>query len=78
LEVGGVLADYIRLGNTLHNLAQQLMQKQAGRLDRPALAVMPTSQIPNWLDESEHLTPDLKVLALYGGNRHQDAGNLQD
>ncbi|WP_122710779.1 DEAD/DEAH box helicase [Pseudomonas viridiflava] len=78
LEVGGVLADDMGLGKTLQTLAHLLMEKQAGRLDRPALAVMPTSLIPNWLDESEHFTPDLKVLALYGANRHQDASNLQD
>ncbi|EPN61434.1 helicase/SNF2 family domain protein [Pseudomonas syringae pv. actinidiae ICMP 19079] len=78
LEVGGVLADDMGLGKTLQTLAHLLMEKQAGRLDRPALAVMPTSLIPNWLDEAEHFTPDLKVLALYGANRHQDAGNLQN
>ncbi len=57
LEVGGVLADDMGLGKTLQTLAHLLMEKQAGRLDRPALAVMPTSLIPNWLDESEHFTP---------------------
>jgi SNF2 family DNA or RNA helicase len=78
LEVGGVLADDMGLGKTLQTLAHLLAEKQAGRLDRPALAVMPTSLIPNWMDEAEHFTPQLKVLALYGANRHQDAGNLED
>ncbi|WP_425331774.1 SNF2-related protein, partial [Pseudomonas syringae] len=40
LEVGGVLADDMGLGKTLQTLAHLLMEKQAGRLDRPALAVM--------------------------------------
>lgn len=76
LEVGGVLADDMGLGKTLQTLAHLLMEKQAGRLDRPALAVMPTSLIPNWLDEAENFTPQLRVLALYGANRHADFDNL--
>jgi SNF2 family DNA or RNA helicase len=78
LEVGGVLADDMGLGKTLQTLAHLLIEKQAGRLDRPALAVMPTSLIPNWMDEAKHFTPQLKVLALYGANRHQDYDDLQD
>lgn len=78
LEVGGVLADDMGLGKTLQTLAHLLMEKQAGRLDHPALAVMPTSLIPNWMDEAKHFTPQLKVLALYGANRHQDYERLQD
>lgn len=78
LEVGGVLADDMGLGKTLQTLTHLLVEKQAGRLDRPALAVMPTSLIPNWVDEARHFTPDLKVLALYGANRHQDYESLQD
>ena len=78
LEVGGVLADDMGLGKTLQTLAHLLLEKQAGRLDCPALAVMPTSLIPNWMDEAKHFTPQLNVLALYGANRHQDYESLQD
>ncbi|WP_341963895.1 DEAD/DEAH box helicase [Pseudomonas sp. RC10] len=78
LEVGGVLADDMGLGKTLQTLAHLLMEKQAGRLDRPALVVMPTSLIPNWVDEAKHFTPQLNVLALYGANRHQDYDRLED
>lgn len=78
LEVGGVLADDMGLGKTLQTLAHLLMEKQAGRLDQPALAVMPTSLIPNWVDEAKHFTPQLKVLALYGANRHTDFKHLKD
>ncbi|BAP44463.1 superfamily II DNA/RNA helicase, SNF2 family [Pseudomonas sp. StFLB209] len=77
LEVGGVLADDMGLGKTLQTLSHLLLEKQAGRLDRPALAVMPTSLIGNWLDEAAHFTPQLKVLALYGAQRHQDLADLQ-
>ncbi|WP_207817768.1 MULTISPECIES: SNF2-related protein, partial [unclassified Pseudomonas] len=59
-------------------LAHLLTEKHAGRLDCPALAVMPTSLIPNWLDEAERFTPQLKVLALYGATRKKHFDNLAD
>ncbi|WP_295470194.1 DEAD/DEAH box helicase [uncultured Pseudomonas sp.] len=77
LEVGGILADDMGLGKTLQTLSHLLLEKQQGRLDRPALAVMPTSLIGNWLDEAAHFTPQLKVLALYGAQRHQELDDLQ-
>ncbi|WP_338922397.1 DEAD/DEAH box helicase [Pseudomonas silesiensis] len=76
LEVGGILGDDMGLGKTLQTLAHLLTEKQAGRLDHPALAVMPTSLIPNWLDESLRFTPQLKVLALHGAARQKDFANL--
>ncbi|WPC04214.1 DEAD/DEAH box helicase [Pseudomonas benzenivorans] len=69
LEVGGVLADDMGLGKTLQTLAHILGEKQAGRLQRPALIVMPTSLIPNWQDEAARFTPQLRVLALHGAKR---------
>lgn len=78
LEVGGILADDMGLGKTLQTLSHLLVEKQAGRLDRPSLAVMPTSLIPNWMDEAERFTPQLRVLALYGAGRRQDFAHLQD
>jgi hypothetical protein len=78
LEVGGILGDDMGLGKTLQTLAHLLLEKQAGRLDRPALAVMPTSLIPNWLDEAARFTPQLKVLALHGATRQKDFINLAE
>ena len=69
LRVGGVLADDMGLGKTLQTLAHVLCEKQAGRLDKPALIVMPTSLIPNWQDEAARFTPQLRVLALHGNKR---------
>ena len=69
LEVGGVLADDMGLGKTLQTLAHILLEKQQGRLQRPALIVMPTSLIPNWQDEAARFAPSLKVLALHGSKR---------
>src|SRR5690606_6642497 len=57
LQVGGILADDMGLGKTLQTLAHILAEKQAGRLNRPALIVMPTSLIPNWQDEAERFAP---------------------
>ncbi|QQZ43964.1 DEAD/DEAH box helicase [Pseudomonas sp. SK3(2021)] len=78
LEVGGILADDMGLGKTLQTLAHVLSEKNAGRLDRPCMVVMPTSLIPNWLDEAAHFTPQLKVLALYGAGRKKHFARLTD
>ncbi|MCE0460012.1 MULTISPECIES: DEAD/DEAH box helicase [Pseudomonas] len=78
LEVGGILADDMGLGKTLQTLAHILSEKNAGRLDRPCMVVMPTSLIPNWLDEAAHFTPQLKVLALYGAGRKKYFDRLAD
>ncbi|MFZ6048850.1 DEAD/DEAH box helicase [Pseudomonas sp. CR3202] len=66
---GGILGDDMGLGKTLQTLAHLLLEREAGRLDRPALVVMPTSLIPNWLDEAARFAPDLRVLALHGPGR---------
>lgn len=76
LEVGGILGDDMGLGKTLQTLTHLLCEKQAGRLDVPALAVMPTSLIPNWLDEAARFTPQLSVLALHGAARQKDFASL--
>ncbi|MBH3427403.1 DEAD/DEAH box helicase [Pseudomonas alkylphenolica] len=78
LDVGGILADDMGLGKTLQTLAHLLTEKNAGRLDRPAMVVMPTSLIPNWQDEAARFAPDLRVLALQGVGRRKHFGSLQD
>jgi SNF2 family DNA or RNA helicase len=69
LNIGGLLADDMGLGKTLQTLGHILCEHQAGRLQHPALIVMPTSLIPNWQDEAARFTPQLKVLALHGAKR---------
>ncbi|MEO4046378.1 DEAD/DEAH box helicase [Pseudomonas sp. CAU 1711] len=76
LSAGGVLGDDMGLGKTLQTLAHLLTEKHAGRLDRPALAVMPTSLIPNWQDEAARFAPQLRVLALHGPQRQKDFARL--
>lgn len=78
LEVGGILADDMGLGKTLQTLAHLLTEKNAGRLTRPAMVVMPTSLIPNWQDEAARFAPGLRVLALQGIGRRKHFDHLQD
>lgn len=68
-ELGGILADDMGLGKTLQTLACILVEKQAGRLQQPALVVCPTSVIPNWKAEAARFTPGLRVLVIHGPKR---------
>ena len=70
LGMGGILADDMGLGKTLQTLAHILCEKNAQRLQQPALIIVPTSLIANWQDEAAHFTPQLKVLVLHGQQRH--------
>ncbi|HBK08723.1 MAG TPA: serine/threonine protein phosphatase [Acetobacteraceae bacterium] len=67
--LGGVLADDMGLGKTVQTLAHLMIEKAAGRLDRPSLILCPTSLIPNWLAEARRFAPELSVLALHGSAR---------
>jgi len=66
---GGVLADDMGLGKSVQTLAHLLCEKQAGRLERPALLVVPTSLVHNWCDEAARFAPSLRVLPLQGPTR---------
>ncbi|HEY4082213.1 MAG TPA: DEAD/DEAH box helicase [Burkholderiaceae bacterium] len=67
--LAGILADDMGLGKTAQTLAHVLTEKLAGRLDRPALAVLPSSLLFNWAIEAQRVAPDLKVLVLQGPAR---------
>ena len=66
------------LGKTAQALAHLLIEKQAGRLDHPALAVLPTSLLFNWVAEASRVAPDLRVLLLQGPERSQHFAHLAD
>ena len=70
-ELAGILADDMGLGKTAQALAHLLLEKEAGRLDRPALIVLPTSLIFNWKLETARFAPGLSVLSLQGKARHE-------
>lgn len=70
-ELSGVLADDMGLGKTIQTLTHLLKEKEAGRLDRPALIVVPTTLVANWCDEARRFAPGLRVLALHGSQRQE-------
>lgn len=75
-NLSGILADDMGLGKTAQTLAHLLLEKESGRLDRPALIVLPTSLIFNWKREAERFAPDLRVLSLHGPQRKERFGEI--
>jgi superfamily II DNA or RNA helicase len=69
--LAGVLADDMGLGKTVQTLAHILAEKEAGRLDRPALIVVPTTLVHNWREEARRFAPELEVLVLNGPQRKE-------
>jgi len=75
---GGILADDMGLGKTIQALAHLLLEKEAGRADRPSLVVAPTSLMFNWRHEARRFAPDLKVLVLHGPRRGAHFAAIDD
>jgi superfamily II DNA or RNA helicase len=75
-DLAGILADDMGLGKTAQVLAHLLVELQAGRLDRPALLVLPTSLVANWQSEAARHAPALRVLTLQGPRRKADFARL--
>ena len=67
--LAGILADDMGLGKTLQTLAHIQSEKEAGRLDRPALVIAPVSLLGNWQREAARFTPALKSLVWHGTGR---------
>ena len=76
--LGGVLADDMGLGKTVQVLAHLLAEKQARRLQQPALIVVPTSVIGNWREQAQRFAPSLRVRVLHGSDRHGHFQSLDD
>jgi superfamily II DNA or RNA helicase len=76
--LGGFLADDMGLGKTAQTIAHLVVEHAAGRLDRPALVVVPTSLISNWTAELRRFAPHLAVEVLHGTGRHERRGQLAD
>jgi superfamily II DNA or RNA helicase len=68
-NLSGILADDMGLGKTAQTLAHLLLEKEAGRLDKPALIILPTSLIFNWKSEAARYAPSLRILSLHGPDR---------
>ncbi|MCK5888657.1 MAG: SWIM zinc finger family protein, partial [Methylococcales bacterium] len=74
----GILADDMGLGKTVQTLAHLLVEKEAGRLNKPSLIIAPTSLMGNWRREAAKFTPDLTVLILQGTERKQHFEKIKD
>ncbi len=77
-DVGGILADDMGLGKTLQCIAHVLAEKEAGRLDKPALIVTLTSCVGNWQREINRFAPALKVVNLRGAGRKARLAAIAD
>ena len=75
-DLGGLLADDMGLGKTPQTIAHIVVEHAAGRLDRPALVVVPTSLISNWTAEIARFAPGLRVVVLHGADRHERRARL--
>lgn len=67
---GGILADEMGLGKTLQVLAIINALRSLKNLNAPVLVVCPTSLVFNWAAEAAKFTPELRVVALHGPQRH--------
>ena len=74
--LSGLLADDMGLGKTAQTIAHIAVEHHAGRLDRPALIVVPTSLVPNWTAELTKFAPHLRVMVLHGLDRHERRGQI--
>lgn len=70
-RLGGLLADDMGLGKTVQAVAHLLLEKDAGRLQRPALIVAPVSALANWQHEVQRFAPTLRQLTLHGPGRRE-------
>ena len=77
-QLNGFLADEMGLGKTAQTIAHLTIEHAAGRLDDPALIVVPTSLIANWTAELAKFAPHLRVVVLHGLDRHERRNRLQD
>ena len=77
-DLAGILADDMGLGKTIQTLAHLLVEQEAGRLDRPALVVAPTSLMGNWRREAARFAPSLRTLVLHGSDRHEHFESIPD
>jgi superfamily II DNA or RNA helicase len=69
-DFGAFLADDMGLGKTIQVIAHIVIEKTEGRLNHPALIVVPTSLVANWTAELAKFSPHLQVSVLHGTNRH--------
>lgn len=77
-NLNGVLADDMGLGKTVQAITHLVIEKESGRMDKPALVVAPTSLMHNWHSEATRFAPGLKTLVLHGTARKEHFEKLKD
>lgn len=68
IGLGSILADDMGLGKTLQVISALFKLKEEGKItaERPALVIVPTSLITNWVREVAHFAPEMTVHVFYG------------
>ena len=67
---GGILADEMGLGKTVQLLAFLLSEKEEEK--GTSIAVVPTSLVYNWEEETKRFAPSLKTLVVSGSKPERD------
>lgn len=71
IGLGCILADDMGLGKTLQAITLILKFKQEGHLkNTPALVIVPTTLITNWINEIQKFAPVLEYHIYHGNNRN--------
>jgi len=78
IGMGGILADDMGLGKTIQVLSMLDLRRAGGEVSRPSLIVVPRSVMYNWMDEARRFTPDLRMAAYSGTQRHILRDHFQD
>ena len=73
--LGAFLADDMGLGKTAQTIAHITIEHAAGRLNDPALVVVPTSLITNWTAELTRFAPHLRIAVLHGAGTVTSGAN---
>ena len=61
---------------TAQTIAHIAIDEAAGRMEQPALVVVPTSLVPNWTAELARFALHLRVVVLHGLDRHERRRDL--
>ncbi len=69
LAAGGILADDMGLGKTIQVIGHLCVEKAQGRMNGPALVVVPTSLCTNWAREIARFAPALRFVVYQGKRR---------
>lgn len=77
LGIGSLLADDMGLGKTLQVITSIQKFKEEGALkNNPALVVVPTTLLTNWMNEINKFAPELRTLLFHGTGRKFNTKNV--